>query len=147
MNWLAVLPLLLQGASAIKSMIDSSASNQGLVATIEADIPILAPVLERMGELLFPKVAPQLRVAAAAVTQFDPNVTKWLQKVINAAWTGLGMTDPNPNLVVDGYYGRLTTAAVEAIQAKHGLKVDGWAGTLTQAFITGFLSAHPQIVI
>ncbi len=48
--------------------------------------------------------------------------------------------DPSPGLIVDGIYGPKTRAAVEALQAKYGLKVDGFAGQITQAFISNLLT-------
>ena len=76
----------------------------------------LAGVLDEVGAYLFPKVAPELHVAAGAVAAFDPDVTKWLQGSLNV------LLEPSPNLVVDGRYGPMTRNAVEQLQAKLGLK-------------------------
>ena len=59
---------------------------------------------------------------------------QWLQGALNK------LIAPSPNLVLDGIYRRKTVAAVEALQAKLGLKVDGLAGQLTQVAILAELA-------
>lgn len=49
------------------------------------------------------------------------------------AWRYNGYTLLSQDLVVDGYYGSKTTAAVKAIQAFHGQQQDGWAGPKTRS--------------
>ena len=134
MNWLSLIPVLMSAASTIKSLNDISNSNTDLVDKLKQGLPTLGTALEAIGGALFPKVAPQLKMAAGAMASFDPNVTKWLQGSLNS------LLDPSPELAVDGIYGRLTKAAVERLQEKMGLTVDGWAGALTQAAISNALS-------
>ncbi len=133
MDWLALIPTLISGTSTIKSIIDIASSNEDIVTKITQALPKLAPVLEKYGGDFFPSAKPELRIAAAAMSAFDPNVTKWLQGALNSM-------DPSPNLVVDGSYGPKTKAAVEAAQKKLGLTVDGWAGVATQAAIQSLLA-------
>jgi lysozyme family protein len=57
----------------------------------------------------------------------------WLQASLNALVPGV-------KLVVDGSYGRRTTAAVKTFQATNGLDQDGIAGPLTIAAIVDALS-------
>lgn len=137
MNWLTLLPMIVSAAGTVKNIIDIASSNADIVTKIKSAVPSIVDVLEDYATQLFPKVAPQLKVAAAAMSAFDPNVTKWLQGSLNALY--------DAGLEVDGLYGPKTRAAVEAVQEKLGLKVDGWAGTLTQAAIQAALSKNPEI--
>lgn len=134
MNPLSILQLAFQYGPAVKAILDEASSNDSIVTKITALSQPLAAVLQGVGLQFFPQAAPALHVAAGAVAAFDPNVTKWVQGALN------NLVTPSPNLVVDGIYGPKTKAAVEALQAKLGLKVDGWAGTVTQAAITALLS-------
>lgn len=134
MNFLSLIPLIIQAASTIKGLIDIANSNADLVSKIKDAVPGLVTLLEEYGAQLFPKAKPELHVAAAVMSAFDPAVTKWLQGALN------GLLDPSPGLVVDGLYGPKTRAAVEQLQAKMGLVVDGWAGQLTQAAISAALA-------
>lgn len=126
--WLSYLPMILNAATSIKSILDIANSNEGVVAKIKDILPETIPFLQSIGSQLFPKVAPQIQVAAAAMAAFDPNIVKWVQGACN---TILGTT-----LAVDGHYGDRTKAAVEQLQAKLGLKVDGFAGQITQLAIS-----------
>lgn len=138
MDWLTIIQLAMQWGPTVKSILDEANTNDDITTKIKAVAPDLAGILETIGAKMFPKAAPALHVAAAAIAAFDPNVTKWLQGSLNALVT------PSPNLVVDGSYGPKTKAAVEQAQAKLGLKVDGIAGLLTQAAITAALGvANP----
>lgn len=139
MDWLALIPTLISAASTIKSIVDIANSNADVVTKVTAALPTLANALETYGGQFFPNAKPQFRIAAAAMTAFDPNVTKWLQGALNT------LLDPSPNLVVDGSYGPKTKAAVEQVQQKLGLTVDGWAGQLTQAAIMAALAKFPTI--
>jgi peptidoglycan hydrolase-like protein with peptidoglycan-binding domain len=138
MNWLSWIPLIVQGASAIKGIVDAANTNEGIVDGIGKALPSLAGLLETVGGTLFPKVKPQLRIAAAAMTAFDPNITKWTQGAINSILVDEPGFVP---LVVDGLYGAKTSAAVELVQTKLGLTVDGWVGRITQSAIEKALSA------
>ena len=117
----------------IKGIIDEASSNDTIVTKIKALSAPFASVLANVGAQFFPKAAPALQVAAAAMASFDTNVTKWVQGALNVYLV------PSPNLVVDGVYGPKTKAAVELLQAKLGLTVDGWAGQVTQAAIAQLL--------
>lgn len=134
MNWFSLIPMLISAASTIKNIIDIANSNQDIVSKVRDTLPQLAGALEEYGGQLFPNVKPELKIAAAAMSAFDPNVTKWLQGSLNA------LVMPSPNLVVDGSYGPRTRAAVEALQAKLGLTADGWAGSITQSAIAALLA-------
>src|SRR5258708_21541827 len=127
MEFLALLPTIIQAASSIKGLIDMAVSHTDLITKIKAEFSGIAGLMEQYGAQFFPKVAPELHIAAAAMTAFDPNVTKWVQGCLNS-WNV-----PSPNLVVDGHYGPKTKAAVEVFQTAHGLAVDGWAGQATQS--------------
>jgi peptidoglycan hydrolase-like protein with peptidoglycan-binding domain len=91
-------------------------------------------VFTMLGELLFPKVRPELQAAAAAAALYAPD---YVMKVQNAANVLLSL---NPPLDVDGHYGPKTKAAVEALQKKLGLEqVDGWVGDKSMAAIQAAL--------
>lgn len=139
MNWLTFLPSIVSAVSTIKSIIDVANSNLDVVTKIKTAVPGLVSLLESYAAQAFPQVAPELHVAAAVMTAFDPNVTKWVQGSLNV------LLSPSPALTVDGIYGPKTTAAVQALQAKLGLKVDGWAGVLTQNAISAALASNPTI--
>ena len=133
MDYLAILQAAVQYGPMIKSIIDEASSNDTIVTKIKALSAPFASVLANVGAQFFPKAAPALQVAAAAMASFDTNVTKWVQGALNV------YLSPSPNLVVDGVYGPKTKAAVELLQAKLGLTVDGWAGQVTQAAIAQLL--------
>lgn len=89
--------------------------------------------LESLAEHLFPKVAPELRLAAGIVSSYNKDKTIWLQQALN---TILGT-----KLAVDGIYGPATVAAVEQFQTQQlGLKVDGWAYRITTPLIEAALA-------
>lgn len=136
MDFLSIIQLVVQFVPVIKGLIDSASGNSDIIAGVKFAAPDLAKMLEQAGAAMFPKVAPELHIAAAAMAAFDPNVTKWVQGACNALIT------PSPALDVDGLYGPMTRSAVEKLQAQLGLKVDGWAGTLTQAALGSLLSSR-----
>jgi hypothetical protein len=134
MDPLTVITLIstaLQVAEKIKGQLDQGGVTK---QSLQTTAPQIIPQLTDIGAALFPKVAPELRVVAAASAAFDPNVTKWLQSALNTLVT------PSPNLVVDGVYGPKTREAVEAAQKKLGVPVDGWAGEITQGALLTALS-------
>jgi len=142
MDWIALIPLIVQSIGTIKAIIDVASDNEGIVTNIRQSVPGLASLLENVGGTLFPKVKAQLRIAAGAMAAFDPNITKWVQGSLNALLADETGYVP---LVVDGLYGPKTRAAVEQLQAKLGLTVDGWAGNLTQTAIGAALSKQPVL--
>jgi peptidoglycan hydrolase-like protein with peptidoglycan-binding domain len=128
---LTLISTAVQVASNVKGLLDRGGVTKQSLQTAAPDI---IPQLANIGTALFPKVAPELQVVAAASASFDPNVTKWLQAALNKLLT------PSPNLQVDGIYGPKTREAVEVAQKKLGITVDGWAGEITQAAIQTALS-------
>lgn len=133
MSLFSIISLVIKWASTVKSIIDEASSNDSIVTKIKTTAPEIVPILENAGNELFPNVAPELHIAAGAMATFDPNMTKWLQGVLNKFLV------PSPNLLVDGIYGKLTIAAVKQAQTKLGIKVDGWAGQITQAALQSVL--------
>lgn len=134
MDWLALIPTIISAVSTIKSIVDIAQSNLEVVEKIKAAAPTVADALEAYGAQFFPNAKPELHIAAAAMTAFDPNVTKWLQGSLNA------LLDPSPDLRVDGAYGPKTKFAVQRLQEQLGLSPDGWAGNLTQSAIMALLT-------
>ena len=139
MNWLSIIPLLISAADVIKKIVDISQSNSDIITKVKDTLPDLVGSLEAIGGAMFPKVKKELRIAAAVMTAFDPDVTKWVQGSLNV------LMELDPPLVVDGYYGPLTRAAVQKMQRSLGLTVDGWAGQLTQSAIQSALVARLKI--
>jgi hypothetical protein len=134
MDPLTVLTLIttaVQVAGKIKGQLDQGGVTE---QSLRTTVPQVVPQLADIGASLFPKVAPELQLVAAASATFDPNVTKWLQAALNKLVT------PSPNLAVDGVYGPKTREAVEAAQNKLSIPVDGWAGDVTQGAILTALS-------
>lgn len=94
--------------------------------------------LESVAETLFPKAAPELRLAAAVVAAYDHDKTKWLQQALNIV---LKLTGTPDELDPDGIYGTKTVAAVEKFQTSVvGLAVDGFAYKLTTPLIEAALA-------
>ncbi len=83
MDYLQIFQLAIKYGPAIKGLIDTATSNLDLVEKIRASTAPLAAVLEDLGTQFFPKAAPAIRIAAAAMASFDPNVTAWVQKALN----------------------------------------------------------------
>lgn len=89
--------------------------------------PDILNALEGFAEEMFPKVAPELRVAAAIASSFDTNGVKFAQNALNR------LVVPAPNLTVDGHVGPLTKKAVADLQEQLGLRVDSFFGDKTLA--------------
>ena len=134
MDWLAIVQTLIQFASPVKGILDQADTNNGVVGAIKNLAGPVAGILEQIGASLFPKVAPEFHIAAAAMATFDPNITKWIQGALNKLVT------PSPPLVVDGIYGPMTREAVSQFQANNGLVVDGWSGRITQGLLDTLLT-------
>ncbi len=130
------IPIIIQFAQLIpqvKSAWDSATTNSlGKVNAVLTGTQ-LVPQLEALGAQLFPKLAPTLHAAAAALVVAHPDATSWLQGALNAV--------DHAGLEVDGHYGPKTRAAVEAFQAKKGLKVTGFASDLENSAIMAALGA------
>lgn len=138
MDPLTIITLGLRYAPDIKAIWDEATSNDDAITKIKALLggPVVS-MLEWIGAQAFPKAAPAIHIIGGIVHSFDPSIAKWIQRCLNTLLT------PSPNLVVDGIYGAKTKAAVEALQAKYGLKVDGLAGAVTQALINKLWNALP----
>ncbi len=133
LNWVSLLPTIVSAIAAIQEIIKVVSDNDGIVANIRQSVPKVVAVLEEYGTVFFPGVAPELRIAAAAMTAFDESATKGIQTSLNA------FLKPSPNLVVDGFYGQKTMAAVKAFQTQLGLKPDGWFGKLSERALAAAL--------
>lgn len=109
--------------------------------SIFALLPQLAPqimsIFQELGAELFPTLPVDQQTQAGAVIA-DPAKVLFIQGALNK----LGLA--NPPLVVDGYYGSMTKAAVTAFQTAHGMTVDGWAGDVTAAALQAELDKLPK---
>lgn len=126
---------IINAAPTIKQLLDAMSNPTELIAAAKKLVPSIIPIVEIFAEQLFPKVAPELRIAAGIMAAYDPNKNKWLQQGLNV------ILDDQDDIAVDGIYGPATRAAVEKAQAKLGLKVDGWAGPITSTAIQLALNA------
>lgn len=133
---LALLPTIIGLASPVISAIESGVQTNN-IGSIITNSSVLN-LFETLGSQLFPKAAPQIQLAGSILAAYSPNYVKWLQGLLNA------YLKPTVPLAVDGSYGPLTTAAVEAAQTKLGLTVDGVAGDLTMAALNYFLNPPAQ---
>ncbi len=134
MDWFTIIPLVIRYGPIIKDIIDEATSNDDIVTKIKKLAGPLAPLLEQIGGQMFPAAKPALHIAAAAMSSFDPSVTKWVQGSLNLVLA------PSPNLTVDGIAGPKTRAAIVQFQTQMDLDVDGWAGVLTQAALTAAMA-------
>jgi hypothetical protein len=136
-NWfsfLQYLPTVISLIPQVQSVFNTTpvGTESKVSAVVQAAAPALVPLLEQAGAQMFPKLAPSLHVAAAAIISFHPDAVSWLQASLN--------TIDNAGLTVDGQYGPLTRAALEAFQTKNGLAVTGWASDAENSLITLALS-------
>src|SRR5271168_795971 len=105
MTWIALIPLVIQGLTAIQPLFTGVNSNNvstagnGLIPLLQSLIGGLAPGSQG-------KVAPAV---AAATSVFDPNVIKWIQQILNLAGN---------NVDVDGELGPQTLGAAAAFAEK-----------------------------
>ena len=105
MNWFALIPLVIQGLSAIQPL--ASGVDLSKVSNVGAG---LIPLLERLVGGLAPGSQAKVGVAVSAATSvFDPDIVKWIQNILNLTGN---------NLVVDGTLGPLTLAAADSFAAK-----------------------------
>jgi len=105
MTWVALIPLVIQGLTAIQPLFTGVSSNSvtmagnGLIPVFESLIGGLAPGSQG-------KVAPAV---AAATSVFDPNIITWIQKILNLA---------GYNVDVDGDLGPQTLSAAATFAEK-----------------------------
>lgn len=126
--------MLMKWAPQIKAIIDASTSNAEIGDKIKAIAPPLVDILTNVATVLYPGLAPALKLAAGALATFDPNGVKWLQNALNK------FLDPSPNLVVDGVIGPATIAAIQQAQQQLGVDPDGFAGKTTMAALAAALA-------
>jgi len=100
-----------------------------LLPQISKAIEETVRLMPQVRELLI-KIAPEFfGQAAAKEPKYD---VAWVQRSLNAL--------TNAGLVVDNDYGPLTKKAIEDFQTSLGLVVDGWAGAATCAAIDAELA-------
>lgn len=132
MDFATIFSLAIKYGPLLSGIWTAATSNEQLTAKLKEVAAPLATVLEGVGAQQFPKAAPQLHIVAGLIATYDPNYVKWIQAGVNQIM--------GTHLVVDGSYGSLTTAAVEALQAKYGLVVDGVVGLKTDGLIGALLA-------
>lgn len=143
MNWMTLLPLLIQAAPTIISFWNTTTNNASFGTKLNTLAPEVGSFISSVGTQLFPKAAPAIQKIGGAIAGFNTDYVKLLQGELNELSPSLDL--PNPNLVVDGVYGAHTIAAVEAVQAHYGIVIDGVAGNVTNGWIAKGLALLPQI--
>jgi lysozyme family protein len=133
-----ILSKLIPYAGQIKAIINAARSNEEIGDKIKAMAPDVAEILAGMGGQLFPRLAPALQIAAAAIATFDPDLTKWLQGALNS------YLNLKPPLEVDGVMGPKTIEAVQQAQEKLGIDSDGFAGKITLEALKRALEAQKK---
>lgn len=136
-NWLSIVPLLMQYGPKVKTWIDiglpifNTLRQEGVPASQK-----IITVLQQVGGELFPALKDPIKeVAAAADALFNPHGTMWIQTSLN--------TLIKSGLDVDGDYGPATKAAVTNFQTANqpaAGPIDGWAGRKTQAVLVSELA-------
>jgi hypothetical protein len=120
MNWFAIIPLVIQGLSAIQPLASGVDSNK--ISTTGAG---LVPVIEALMGRLAPGSQANVAVAVSAATQvYDQDIAKWIQNILNLVGN---------NLAVDGILGPHTLAAADSFAAKElGIVPGGLASQVLQ---------------
>lgn len=153
MNWMqllvGILPSLIELAPRIiKAWNTPSANGVSNVANvINTKLPngtSLASILLKIGAAEFPKLAPEFQAVAAALVHVHANNTAYAQEALNII-KSTGYIDFGPPLVVDGYWGPKTKAAVMALQTKLGMPVNGFLADAEFAALEAILSREVSI--
>jgi lysozyme family protein len=100
-------------------------------------IPMMLRMVELRPDLTLPLPYPGVMGAAPVAQVMPPPIGLHDAATLQAALNKLGA---DPQLTVDGSYGRNTSRAVRTFQASAGLQVDGLAGPATWAAITAKLA-------
>lgn len=129
LDFVKFLPLILQILDLIPKIQGAIKSGGSVPDLVRNIAPEVLPVLQQVGNALFPALDPTKATQAGAL-MITPEMVKEVQNKLNAK----GYTDDaGAALVADGSYGAKTKQAVSKFQKDKGLTVDGWAGSLTQA--------------
>ena len=120
MTWVALIPLVIQGLSAIQPLLTGVNSN-----SVTSAGNGLIPLLQSLGGSLAPGSQGKVSGAVAAATSvFDPNLIKWIQNVLNLA---------GYNVDVDGDLGPQTLGAASTFAEKElGIVQGSPAGEIFQ---------------
>jgi Predicted Peptidoglycan domain len=105
MNWVTILPLIIQGLTAIEPLA-SGASQTKISAAGSGLVPVLQTIIGGLAPGSQAKVSFAI---SAATGVYDPDAAKWIQKILNLAGS---------NIEVDGALGPLTLAAVDSFASK-----------------------------
>jgi hypothetical protein len=99
--WFTIIPLLVQGLSAIQPL-SSGADTNGISAAGAG----LVPVIQALAGAFAPGSQAKVEAAVSVVTSvYDPDIGKWIQKVLNLVGS---------NLEVDGKLGPQSLAAADS---------------------------------
>jgi hypothetical protein len=133
MNWVVLLPLLIQGLTAIQPLISGLDRNKVSAAGNDL-IPVLKALIGRFAPGSETRVGPAI---ALATSVFDPDPTKWIQQVLNLAGAGLQ---------VDGLLGPQTLSAVDSFAEKElGVLPGGVANEVVHSLVEWLASHNVQL--
>lgn len=127
MNPLALLGLVTTYGPIIQWAWQTATSNQGFIAKIEAEIPVLAQYAPAIVGMVLPSQASNAQKLATAAVVLNSSLVRYAQQACNLI--------DNAGLQVDGFWGPKTAAAFKDLQTKLGLTPDGILGKLTEAAI------------
>lgn len=140
MDFFKFMPLIMRVLALLPKIQEAMKTGLPILTLLKQYAPDLIDLVGSIAAPLFPSLPPAAQVEAGALIAFDPVQVRWIQDAMNR------LNVASPALVVDGHYGALTKAAIEAFQTSHGLVVDGWGGKVTATSIQNELNKLPPPV-
>ena len=135
-DFIKFLPLIWRIIDLIPRIKEAMTAGTSVFVVLQKFAPDILSIVKDVGGGLFPELPVAAQVEAGALIAFNPDEVRWAQDAMNK----LGA---QPQLVVDGQYGRMTKAAILAFQVKHGLEADGWIGKVTKPVVQMELNKLP----
>jgi peptidoglycan hydrolase-like protein with peptidoglycan-binding domain len=126
-NVLANLPAYIRQ---ITEIWNETSTNEDYFDMLQRELPVVLSLISS----IFPE-NDNIQNAITVAQAFNMKLVKWVQTAANLADDAGLIELSGDKLVIDGYYGLKTKAAVEKLQAAAGAGVDGWLGKLTQQAI------------
>lgn len=139
-DFVKFMPIVFRILALLPKIQEAMKAGAPILSLLQKYAPDMIDLVGGVGAVLFPSLPPAAQVEVGALTAFDPGQVSWIQTSMNR------LNIANPPLVVDGHYGALTKAAIEAFQTSKGLVVDGWGGKVTQTAIQDELNKLPPPV-
>ena len=130
MNWVTILPLIIQGLTAIEPL--ASGASQPKISAAGSG---LVPVLQTIIGALAPGSQAKVPIAISAATGvYHPDTAKWIQQILNLAGN---------NLEVDGVLGSRTFAAIDSFASKElGIVPDSLTSAILRNGLKWLAESH-----